>query len=74
MNQVDMAKLVQGGEVQDLVSGAIIKGIISARVSDDFVVDLGRKSEGILEKGEFDEPEGHWITLRDPEGNEFCLH
>jgi hypothetical protein len=23
---------------------------------------------------EFDEPEGHWITLRDPEGNEFCLH
>lgn len=24
--------------------------------------------------GEFDEPEGHWITLRDPEDNEFCLH
>jgi len=24
--------------------------------------------------GEFDEPEGRWITLRDPEGNEFCLH
>ena len=24
--------------------------------------------------GEFDEPEGHWITLLDPEGNEFCLH
>ena len=23
---------------------------------------------------EFDEPEGHWITLLDPEGNEFCLH
>jgi Glyoxalase-like domain len=23
--------------------------------------------------GEFDEPEGTWITLRDPEGNEFCL-
>jgi hypothetical protein len=23
---------------------------------------------------EFDEPEGRWITLRDPEGNEFCLH
>jgi hypothetical protein len=23
---------------------------------------------------EYDEPEGHWITLRDPEGNEFCLH
>ena len=23
---------------------------------------------------EYDEPEGHWITLLDPEGNEFCLH
>lgn len=23
--------------------------------------------------GEFDEPEGHWITLLDPEGNEFCI-
>lgn len=22
---------------------------------------------------EYDEPEGHWITLLDPEGNEFCL-
>ncbi|MGH1503069.1 MAG: VOC family protein [Acidimicrobiales bacterium] len=22
---------------------------------------------------EFDEPEGHWITMLDPEGNEFCL-
>jgi hypothetical protein len=20
------------------------------------------------------EPEGHWITMLDPEGNEFCLH
>jgi hypothetical protein len=24
--------------------------------------------------GEFDEPEGRWVTLLDPEGNEFCLH
>jgi hypothetical protein len=22
---------------------------------------------------EFNEPEGHWITMLDPEGNEFCL-
>lgn len=22
---------------------------------------------------EFSEPEGHWITMLDPEGNEFCL-
>jgi hypothetical protein len=24
--------------------------------------------------GSFDEPEGVWVTLADPEGNEFCLH
>lgn len=29
---------------------------------------------GATRVAEFDEPEGHWITLRDPEGNEFCLH
>ncbi len=23
--------------------------------------------------GEFDEPEGHWIAMLDPEGNEFCI-
>ena len=54
---IDLATLVKGGEVQDLSSGAIVTGRVSAKVGDDFVVDLGRKSEGILEKGEFDEPE-----------------
>jgi hypothetical protein len=29
---------------------------------------------GATHVAEFDEPEGHWITLLDPEGNEFCLH
>ena len=29
---------------------------------------------GAVYIGEFDEPEGRWITLLDPEGNEFCLH
>ena len=24
--------------------------------------------------GEFDEPEGRWVSMLDPEGNEFCLH
>ena len=31
-------------------------------------------SAGATHVAEFDEPEGHWITLLDPEGNEFCLH
>ena len=29
---------------------------------------------GATRVGEFDEPEGHWIAMLDPEGNEFCLH
>lgn len=29
---------------------------------------------GATRVAEYDEPEGHWITLQDPEGNEFCLH
>ena len=29
---------------------------------------------GATRVGEFDEPEGYWITMLDPEGNEFCLH
>ena len=31
------------------------------------------KGLGATFVGEYDEPEGHWITLRDPEGNEFCI-
>jgi len=23
--------------------------------------------------GELQEPEGHWIAMLDPEGNEFCI-
>jgi hypothetical protein len=28
---------------------------------------------GATRVAEFDEPEGHWITMLDPEGNEFCI-
>ncbi|HEY3833927.1 MAG TPA: VOC family protein [Acidimicrobiia bacterium] len=30
-------------------------------------------SSGARIVAEFDEPEGHWITMLDPEGNEFCV-
>ncbi|HZN65916.1 MAG TPA: 30S ribosomal protein S1 [Tepidisphaeraceae bacterium] len=52
----DISKLVSGDEVQDFTPGAIIKGRVSSISGDDFVVELGLKSEGILDKGEFDEP------------------
>src|SRR3954467_14249944 len=52
----DLSRLIQGDEVQDFTPGAIIKGRVSSVAGDDFVVELGLKSEGILERGEFDDP------------------
>src|SRR5688500_4731610 len=53
----DLSKRVSGDEVQNLTPGAIIKGRVSGVVGDDFIVELGLKSEGVLERSEFDEPE-----------------
>ncbi|MCC6422174.1 MAG: 30S ribosomal protein S1 [Phycisphaerales bacterium] len=53
----DLGKLIKSDEVQDFTPGAILKGRVSACVGDDFVVELGLKSEGILDRTEFDEPE-----------------
>src|SRR3954465_5845165 len=52
----DPTKLVSGDEAQDLTPGNIIKGIVSSKAGDDFIVELGLKSEGILEHSEFDDP------------------
>jgi small subunit ribosomal protein S1 len=71
----DLTKLVAGDEVQDFTPGAILKGKVSSVVGDDFVVELGLKSEGILERSEFDEPENVKIgdevkvLLEDVEGD-----
>src|SRR5829696_4788435 len=53
----DMGKLMTGDEVQDFTPGAIIKGKVSGNAGDDFIVELGLKSEGILERSEFDSPD-----------------
>jgi small subunit ribosomal protein S1 len=52
----DISKLVKSDEVQDFSPGSILKGRITAMAGDDFVIELGLKSEGILERGEFDDP------------------
>src|SRR6476469_5554505 len=71
----DMGKLITGDEVKDFSPGAIIKGKISGMAGDDFIVELGLKSEGILERSEFDEPENVEIgsevrvLLEDVEGD-----
>jgi len=71
----DLNKLVSGEEVQDFTPGAILKGRVSSVVGDDFVIELGLKSEGVLERSEFDEPENVKIgdevkvLLEDMEGD-----
>src|SRR5947207_8355836 len=71
----DMGKLISGYEVQDFTPGAFIKGKVSGQAGDDFIVELGLKSEGILERSEFDEPENvkvgdHvQVLLEDVEGD-----
>src|SRR5437588_3012805 len=71
----DLGKLIRDDEVQDFTPGAILKGRVSSIAGDDFVVELGLKSEGILERSEFDEPENVSIgtevrvLLEDVEGD-----
>jgi small subunit ribosomal protein S1 len=71
----DLGKLIPEDAVQDFTPGAIIKGRISGRAGDDYIVELGLKSEGILEQGEFDDPSAVQIgdqvqvLLEDVEGD-----
>jgi small subunit ribosomal protein S1 len=53
----DITRRVEKDEVQDFTPGAILKGRVSNTTGDDFVVELGLKSEGVLDRSEFDEPE-----------------
>jgi small subunit ribosomal protein S1 len=53
----DLTKLVAGDEVQDFTPGAILKGKVSSTSGEDFVVELGLKSEGVLDRSEFDDPD-----------------
>lgn len=52
----DLSKLVRNDEIQDFSPGSIVKGHISSTVGEDFVVELGLKSEGVLDRSEFDDP------------------
>src|SRR5690349_5856941 len=71
----DLGKLVGTDEAQDYSPGAIIKGKVSGNAGDDFIVELGLKSEGILERSEFDDPDNVkvgdqvQVLLEDVEGD-----
>ena len=44
-------------QIEDFSVGSILNGKIVGRAGDDFLVEVGLKSEGILAKEEFDTPE-----------------
>ena len=54
---ISMDQLVGSEDLIDLAPGSIVNGRVSGVSGDEFLVELGRKSESLLEKGEFDEPE-----------------
>ncbi|MCC5829147.1 MAG: 30S ribosomal protein S1 [Phycisphaeraceae bacterium] len=43
--------------LQDLTPGGILKGKIIGHAGPDFLVEVGLKSEGVLDRNEFDHPE-----------------
>ncbi|MEM9883899.1 MAG: S1 RNA-binding domain-containing protein, partial [Planctomycetota bacterium] len=51
----DMEGLLEG-TIGDFSNGTILQGKIIGYAGDDFLVDVGLKSEGILDKHEFEDP------------------
>ncbi|RMD62203.1 MAG: S1 RNA-binding domain-containing protein, partial [Planctomycetota bacterium] len=51
----DMEPLLEGA-IEELKPGRILEGRIVGVAGDDFVVDVGLKSEGLVSKDEFDDP------------------
>lgn len=49
----DMDTLLSG-EIQNFSKGTILKGRIVGKAGDDIVIDVGLKSEGLIDKTEFD--------------------
>lgn len=48
---------------------------LDVRIGPDQLAERARHLEALGARlvSEHDEPEGHWITMLDPEGNEFCI-
>jgi small subunit ribosomal protein S1 len=52
----DMDVLLEG-TIEELKAGTILKGKIIGKAGDDFLVEVGLKSEGVLDRHEFEDPE-----------------
>jgi small subunit ribosomal protein S1 len=44
-----------GGEIRNFAPGSILKGTVIGKAGDDVVVEVGLKSEGLINKTEFDD-------------------
>ncbi|MBG79363.1 MAG: 30S ribosomal protein S1 [Phycisphaerae bacterium] len=55
----DMASVLSG-EIQQYSRGKILNGKIVGKAGDDAIIDVGLKSEGLVNKAEFDD----WDTLK----------
>ena len=53
----DMLEQVLDKKIEALVPGTIVQGKIVSQIGNDVVVELGLKSEGVVEASEFDSPE-----------------
>jgi small subunit ribosomal protein S1 len=53
----DMLDKVLDKKIEALVPGTIVRGKIVSQIGNDVVVELGLKSEGVVEASEFDSPE-----------------
>ncbi len=45
------------GTIEELKPGGILRGKIIGKAGDDFLVEVGLKSEGVLDRHEFEEPD-----------------
>ena len=70
----DLDQLLEG-QIQDFKPGTILKGRVIGKAGDDFLVEVGLKSEGILDRNEFDDAttveigDVYEVLLEDVEGD-----
>jgi len=55
--QEELLEIALDKKVDTLVPGTILKGKIVMQLGSDVIVELGLKSEGIVDAGEFDDPD-----------------
>lgn len=66
--RIFLQKVPEGKAAKNRVHLDVHVGADVMHARADELVGLGARIVG-----EFDQPGGHWISMQDPEGNEFCI-